>query len=140
MNKSPLSSPNQEPDLNMIGNILQSAYNAYTAFLLCIEKNHGQYTSEWKYYKDGKSWLCKIQAKKKTICWLSIWDNYFRLSFYFTERSIEDISNLDIDKSLKEQFAISETVGRLRPLIIDIQKETQLPDIYVLMEYKRSLV
>jgi len=27
---------------------------------------------EWRYYKDGKAWLCKITQKKRTIVWISL--------------------------------------------------------------------
>lgn len=30
-------------------------------------------SSEWRYYNDGKSWLCKVTHKKKTIVWISLW-------------------------------------------------------------------
>lgn len=31
---------------------------------------------EWRYYKDGKSWLCKITQKNKTIVWISLWEPF----------------------------------------------------------------
>jgi hypothetical protein len=39
---------------------------------LLNKSNENKLIIEWDYYKDGKSWLCKIINKKKTICWLSI--------------------------------------------------------------------
>ena len=27
---------------------------------------------QWRYYNDGKAWLCKVVYRKKTILWLSL--------------------------------------------------------------------
>ncbi|MBN2481390.1 MAG: DUF3788 family protein [Bacteroidales bacterium] len=42
---------------------------------------------KWNYYKDGNAWLCKVCYKKKTIFWLSVWDKFFKTTFYFTKKN-----------------------------------------------------
>ncbi|PKP08994.1 MAG: hypothetical protein CVU09_13085 [Bacteroidetes bacterium HGW-Bacteroidetes-4] len=37
---------------------------------------------QWRYYNDGKAWLCKVSYKKKTVFWLSVWEAYFKVAFY----------------------------------------------------------
>ena len=31
------------------------------------DSNGDNKVDQWRYYKDGKAWLCKVQKKKKTI-------------------------------------------------------------------------
>lgn len=94
---------------------------------------------QWNYYKDGKAWLCKVQYKKKTVFWLSVWDKYFKTAFYFTEKNSAGIHDLDIDKDLKKDFNSRKQAGKLIPLVINIHKKEQLKDVLKVAEYKRSL-
>ena len=41
---------------------------------------------QWRFYGDSKSWLGKATYKKKTIFWLSVYDDGLRVNFYFTEK------------------------------------------------------
>lgn len=84
---------------------------------------------EWRYYNDGKSWLCKVANKKRTIFWLSVWEGYFKVSFYFTEKHKQGICDLAISDVIKQQFLSAKPVGKLIPLTIDINSIKQLPDL-----------
>jgi hypothetical protein len=97
--------------------------------------------TEWRYYNDGKSWLCKITFKKKTIIWLSVWENFFRVSFYFTEKNSVGIPALEINKEIKDNFeqAKKNTIGKLIPLLIEVNSENQIADILKIAEYKKKL-
>ena len=92
--------------------------------------------SEWNYYKDGKSWLCKALYKKKTILWLSVWNDCFKLSFFFTEKTKVGIESLEISQAIKERFNQQKGAGKLIPLIIDVRDCTLLSDIEQIVEYK----
>ena len=54
------------PDDNVLSAILGDSFQAYQALIKLFDDN--QLTHEWRYYKDGKAWLCKVQKKRtKTI-------------------------------------------------------------------------
>ena len=40
-----------------------------------------------------KAWLYKVTKKKKTICWVSIYDNKFKTGFYFSDKAEDLITN-----------------------------------------------
>ena len=94
---------------------------------------------EWNFYKDGKAWLCKVVHKKKTIFWLSVWDNCFKVAFYFTEKNFDGIENLDIDNALKQDFFRAKPIGKLIPLLIRVNREEQLNDILKIIHFKKTL-
>jgi hypothetical protein len=94
---------------------------------------------EWKYYNDGKSWLCKICYKKKTVFWLSVWKMHFKLGFYFTEKNCSGINELNIDMSIKEEFNQSKNIGKLIPLVIEMKRIEQIEDVIKIIVYKKSL-
>ena len=53
---------------------------------------------QWRFYKDGKSWLCKVVYKKKTVLWLSVWENYIKTGFYFTEKTRNGVLELGMNE------------------------------------------
>lgn len=77
---------------------------------------------QWRFYKDGKAWLCKVVYKKKTILWLSVWEKYIKTGFYFTDKTGIGVLELDIDNKIKEAFEVAKPIGKLIPLIIDIDQ------------------
>jgi len=94
---------------------------------------------EWNYYKDGKAWLCKVVHKKKTIFWLSVWDNCFKVAFYFTEKNFDGVENLDIDQEIKDDFFNAKPIGKLIPMILQVKCEKQLDNILKISIFKKSL-
>lgn len=95
--------------------------------------------TEWRYYHDGKAWLCKITNKKKTIAWLSLWSDCIKTSFYFTEKTREGVMLLDIGNDIKTFFAQAKTIGKLTPLILIIKRPNQADDFKKIAEYKMTL-
>jgi hypothetical protein len=59
------------PDEKVLKNVLGDSYSAYYELLQVFDSKKME--GEWRYYKDGKAWLCKVQYKKKTIVWMSAW-------------------------------------------------------------------
>jgi len=92
----------------------------------------------WNYYNDGKAWLCKVQFKKKTVFWLSIWEGFFKIGFYFNEKNYSGIYDLDIDKSIISSFENTKLVGKFRPLNFEIRDNSQFEDIEKVIDYKIS--
>ena len=108
-------------------------------FLESITNEEYGLTVEWRFYNDGKAWLGKVQHKKKTVLWLSVWDGFFKTSFYFTEKYLEAIAALDISDSIKDEFAQAKPAGRLIAMIIDISNKEQLNDLFTVVRFKKSL-
>jgi hypothetical protein len=59
------------------------------------------FATEQRHYNDGKAWLCKLAHKKKTVCWVSIWDKFFKTIFYFTAKNDRDIEALPIASDVR---------------------------------------
>ncbi len=94
---------------------------------------------EWRYYNDGKVWLCKITGKKKTIVWISLWENLIKSSFFFTEKNRSGVESLSIDPKIKTSFSKEKSIGKLTPLILEIENIAELDDFKKIIEYKLSL-
>ncbi len=133
-----LRDPGQEPVKSLVKEILsEQLYKAYEELLKIIPELGLSY--EWRYYNDGKAWLCKITHKKKTVAWLSLWENAFKTSFYFTEKTGAGIESLDIDSRIKSSFLQNKAIGKLIPLTLEIDHKTKLEDFRRIAEYKITL-
>lgn len=94
---------------------------------------------QWHFYKDGNSWLCKVVHKKKTILWLSVWENYIKTGFYFTEKTGKGVLELNIDNNIKKGFEMAKPVGKLIPLTFEINHQNQMKDLKEVIRYKKGL-
>jgi hypothetical protein len=127
--------PTDEVLENALGKELFTIYQA----LMQIFADEFSLELQWRFYNDGKSWLCKVVDKKKTVLWLSVWENYIKTGFYFTEKTRNGVLELDIDETIKETFSATKPVGKLMPLIIDIDQQKQIEDLKRVIKYKKGL-
>ncbi|MDL2313269.1 DUF3788 domain-containing protein [Bacteroidales bacterium OttesenSCG-928-B11] len=128
-----------EPTEEVLEQVLEKEiFNVYQEILKIITSEFDlQY--EWRFYKDGKSWLFKAVYKRKTIFWLSAWRGFIKISFFFTEKTRSGIFDLPISGEIKEKFDTTKATGKLIALILDIEQEKQLNDFREIAKYKKSL-
>ena len=131
--------PDVFPSVEVLNEVLGTSYAVFEEMMKIITGPAYGLVAQWNYYRDGKSWLCKVVYKKKTVFWLSVWDGYFRTGFYFTEKNATDIVGLDISESLKDRFTQNKSVGKLIPLGIQMSCKEQITDLLKIIEYKKSL-
>ena len=88
-----LRDPGVEPTSEIIAEGLGKAYATYDKFVRALEEQYGITLMDWRFYNDGKAWLSKGEYKWKTprgankvkpIFWLSIWEGFFKTSFFFS--------------------------------------------------------
>lgn len=128
------------PSNEVLNDVLgDTIYSVLESFISTITSDDYGLTIEWRYYNDGKAWLGKIVHKKKTVLWLSIWEGFFKLSYYFAEKHLEEIAALNISEVIKEEFAKAKPIGRLIPMIIDVSSMEQIKDILTIISLKKKL-
>ena len=125
------------PSQEVLEAVLGSSYPAFeelNALLISMEIR-----PEWNYYRDGKAWLCKMMFKKKNMGWLHVYDGFFRVSFFFMERHLSAIADLNISDYIKEDFYEMKPVGKLLPMSIVVGDKEKLEDVLTVLRFKRSL-
>ncbi len=127
------------PTPEVLTKALGDNYAVYNEFITQVTSPEFGLTANWNYYKDGKSWLCKVEYKRKTVFWLSVWEGMFKVSFYFTEKTSSGIDALDIDGDIKQRLAQSKPVGKLIPLTFEVDCMGQIADILRVVSYKKGI-
>jgi hypothetical protein len=134
INDKQLTDENIYPDESVLKKVLGRSYNAYLDLIKLFGDN--DLTYEWRYYRDGKAWLCKVQKKKRTIVWMSAWKGYMKAAVYFPERYLEDIYKLDIGSEAKNKIKKTKNVGKSKPCIFEIRNKKVLKDLGKVMKFK----
>ena len=146
-----LRDPDVRPTSEIIAEGLGAACKTYAKFI--IELEHCDITlMDWRFYNDGKAWLSKGEYKwttprgankVKPIFWLSIWSGFFKVSFFFGADYKEELLQLSISQNAKNLIRDAKPRGktmRFLPIIFNVTNETQLDDLYVLSDFRKTRV
>jgi len=125
------------PDDSVLKGILGRSFRSYQKLLELFGR--ADMTHEWRYYRDGKAWLCKVQKKKKTIVWMSAWKGYMEATIYFPERYADDLAGLAIGEETRNRILAAKRVGKSIPCMFKIRDDAVLSDLETVMKYKISL-
>ncbi|MCL2149725.1 MAG: DUF3788 domain-containing protein [Dehalococcoidia bacterium] len=131
-----LCEPEIPPSEQRIADALKGSYHVYQKFVDSLPEK--KIDLGWRYYNDTKAWLAK-GTFRKTVFWLSIWDGFFRISLYFTEKTRDGIQALPVSRVIKQKIAREPAIGKLIPLILELSSESQLANATTLIEYKQKL-
>ena len=122
------------PTEEVLKNVLRDVYSVFEELETRLTQDDFGLTLEWRYYNDGKSWLCKVCHKKKTIFWLSVWEGFFKTGFFFLERHLEGIAALEIEP---KSYILEKNIGKLIPLIFNISEQEQLANLLKIVKFKK---
>lgn len=140
---------NIKPTAEIIADGLGATNSTYTRFLGELEE-YNISLMDWRYYNDGKAWLSKGEYKwttargtnkAKPIFWLSIWQEAFRVSFFFSEKLRAELLSLPVSESAKEVINNTEPNGktmRFLSIILNVTDDSQLNDVYVLAQFRKE--
>lgn len=133
-----LINPDEKPTEEIIFKHLGRTRTNWTLIFDHIHSNYPDFAEEWRYYKDGKSWLLKVTEKKKTICWVSVMKGKFSMTFYFTDRIEPIIMESSISNELKDQFINGKHYNKIRGLTITFSNKNDVEYAKTLLKIKIS--
>lgn len=129
-----LADPAVYPDEAVLKAALGPAYGGYLA-LLDLFSRRGL-AAEWRYYRDGKAWLCKVQLKARTIVWMSAWPGFLQATVYVPPKHAEALAGLALGSAAKARIASARKVGSSTPCIFEVRSASDLADLEVLVDFK----
>jgi len=143
-----LRDPGIAPTPALIAEGLGAANDAYVQFLAVLPE-HG-IDAQWRYYNDGKAWLCKGQyhwttargtAKETTAFWLSVWEGFVRVTLFIPEKYRADALALPLGDEIRQLLADAKQMGKLKffPLLFDLRENTLFEDAFALIDFRKML-
>ena len=151
MNKAQqlLRDADTKPSAEIIAEGLGAANNTYLKFIDEL-REYDLSLMDWRYYNDGKAWLSKGEYrwttargtnKERTIFWLSIWEGFFKISFFFLAGVRDELLTLAISQETKRLIRNAEPMGktmRFLPIIFDVSDDKKLNDLFVLVQFRKD--
>jgi hypothetical protein len=125
------------PDEGVLQAVFGKGYPAYLA-LLEILREH-EIDHEWRYYNDGKAWLCKATRKKKTIVWMSARRGFIMATIYFPAAHIEGIYGLDMAQVTKDRIRETKNTGKSKGCTFEVKSKAVLKDFTAVLRYKLAI-
>jgi hypothetical protein len=104
-----------------------------------IATNYKDSTGSWNFYNDGKRWLFKMVNKKKTIFWVAILSDTFRITFYFGDKAEHIIDESDLPQTIKDGFKTVKRYGLIRPVSFLVNDKTDVENVIKLIYIKHKL-
>lgn len=136
INTIALADPAITPTDAVLEEVLGPSYAAYCQLLDLFKSN--ELTPEWRYYNDGKAWLCKVQKKKKTIVWMSAWHGYMQVTIYVPLRIIEKVYECGIIRETINRIENTKNVGKSKPCIFELHDSAIISELEKVMHFKIS--
>ncbi len=134
INAKELSNEAVYPDDTVLKMILGESFDAYCSLLRLYDEN--EMSHEWRYYKDGKAWLCKVRYKKRTIAWMSAWKGYMKATIYIPEKYFALLDEVDMSEGTKAKIVSANNVGKSKPCMFEIRDKEVLKDFERVMRFK----
>jgi len=122
------------PSQNVLLKALGHSFDAFSEFSNMLRELNME--TEWRYYNDSKAWLGKNTHNNKTVFWLSVWEGFIKVSLFFTEKTCGGIAELPVEEAFKTFEAMW---AKLMPIVISVRSDTNLDDLFKVIQYKRNL-
>lgn len=133
-----LNDKNVYPSDEVIFSHIGKYSRLWTEFFSSVDSVYPDFTREWRYYNDGKSWLMKVQYKAKTVFWLSLADGSFRATFYLAGKAEGAVMESGISHELKEQFMNRDMAKKNHGLTVIFRKKKDVEQAMLLCKLKLS--
>ncbi len=128
-----------KPDEQLIASALGNNMVYWSELIQYLSENHKDVTLEWKYYADAKSWLLPVAIKKKNICWITVVENTFRMSFWFGKKVEGIIEKSNLPENIMKEYRRAKQNKMGRGITIVIDSQSDLEDALKLLDFKRGL-
>lgn len=122
------------PDDEVLAGILGDSFQAYQALIKLFDDN--QLSHVWRFYKDGKAWLNKVQKKDKTIVWMSAWKGCAHATIYIPEKFMDSVYALNLSEERKQIFRDTKNTGKSKACTFEVKTTDILDDFNTLMQFK----
>ena len=131
-----LCDPDEYPTDDVLRRHLGRTMASWRAFMAFIAEHKPALSGEWRYYRDGKSWLYKATHKKLTLCWAAVFRGKFKTTCYFPDRAEPAITGSKLPKTYIDQYLNGRRYGKTRAISVDVRKLADLKATKQIMEIR----
>jgi hypothetical protein len=101
-----------------------------------VHQKYPDAQEQWKYYMDGKNWLFRMIRKKKTLFWIGVHEEGFRVTFYFGDKAAPLIQNSSLPATMIEDFFNGKHYGKIRAISMKVQRAEDVENCLKLVDIR----
>ena len=137
--KQILSDKDIIPDDDLIFSLIGEKKYLWQNIMSYISVTYSDSAGGWRFYNDGKRWLFKMVNKKKTLFWISILENTFRVTFWFGDKAGPLIEESELPENIKDDFRKAKKYGSVRGVSIIMNDNRDTDNVIKLTEIKNKI-
>ena len=133
-----LTDPKIQPTDELIHSIIGENSIYWQRIIKYLYDNHSDITEVWRFYNDGKCWLYRALLKKKTIYWIGILHDTFRITFYLSDKAETLVEESTLSDKIKEGFRNTKG-SKFRSVTVTMHSAEDLENVLKCIEIKLKL-
>lgn len=133
-----LKDPDVQPTEELINSIIGDNSVYWQQIIKYLNDHYGDITEVWKFYNDGKCWLYRTLRKKKTIYWIGILNDTFRITFYLSDKAEVLIEESNLSDKIKEEFWTTKG-SKFRAVMVEMRTAADLENVLKLIDVKLKI-
>ena len=134
-----LTDKNVIPTDDYVFSIIGEKKTLWIELMNWLSKNYKETSGQWNYYNDGKQWLFKMTQKKKTIFWITLLKQAFKVTFYFGDKAEPLIDASELHQSIKDAFKTGPRYGKIRGITIRMMEVEDLESVKKVIGIKMKM-
>ena len=128
-----------KPDEDIVFSIIGDRSILWQKIMNYLYDNHNDISEEWKFYNDGKCWLLRTSKKKKTLFWMGVLKDTFRISFWFGDKAESIIEQSALTERVKNDFKNAKRYKIGRGISITMSDSKDIDNVIKLIEIKLKI-
>lgn len=128
-----------QPDDNLIYKIIGEKQILWQQIMQYLYDQYTGVDEVWKFYNDGKCWLFRTLRKKKTIFWLGVIKDTFRITFYLADKTEPLIENSTLSEEGKNRYRNAKPSKFGRAVTITMSTNLDVETVKLLIDIKMKL-
>jgi hypothetical protein len=128
-----------KPTDDIVFSIIGDKKELWLQILDYMVAHHKDISEQWNFYNDGKCWMFRIMKKKKTILWIGVLKDTFRVGFWFGNKAEPIILKSDISKKSKDYYKNTKQTKIGKGIAIVMADAADVEDVKKLIELKLKM-
>jgi len=127
------------PNDDLIFSIIGNNRVHWKKLLASIREFYPASEEVWNYYNDGKNWLFRVNLKKKTLFWLAVHQDTFRITFYFGDKAEPAIEKSSLPEAIKDEFKNGKRYGKIRAITFKVKSPEDVDHALIIAGIKVAM-
>lgn len=124
------------PTDELIFAIIGEKSKLWESMLAELHIRYSDIIEQWNYYHDGKSWLFRVIKKKKTLCWVGVLSDSFRVTCYIGDKAAEMIEDGNLTETVKGIYRHAKSSRFGRTVSITMENSSDVDQVLELIRIK----